>query len=112
MTAPIIPNIPPPSPPYSPSPVPDEQIAPGAVRLIPDYAGFERHKSVNSRKSRPAWARNEYALMQHVLSPGMIRRWKIAYFYWLRNWAAREIAAELAMSTQAVKDVLRRLKGR
>ena len=128
ITAPVVPNIPPPPPPpnnddevCTPSPVPlsfaglpapAQEPAPGAPPLIANYSDLQRHKSVNSRKNRPAWANNEQALMQHVLSNSMVRRWTIAYLYWLRNWTAREIAAELGMSTQAVKDVLRRLRER
>lgn len=106
MTASVVPNIPP------PLLIPIELEQESEPRVISDYSEFERHKFVDSRKKRPAWAKDAHSLMQHVLSPSLVRRWKIAYLYWLQNRTARDIAEEMGISTQAVKDVLRRMRGR
>ena len=104
-----------PPPPVIGPPVPlsfEEQTAPGSITTSGSLSDFQRNKPVDSRKNRPAWAQTEQALMRHLLSPSLLRRWQIALRYWLQNRTAREIAEEMGISLQAVKDVLRRLKGR
>jgi hypothetical protein len=67
---------------------------------------------LKSRRTRPAWAKDDRSLMLKVLGQKVVRRWNIARMYWRENKTAREIASELQTTERAVKNILNRIRSR
>ena len=74
---------------------------------IPD--GHQEKKIRRPRKKVPEFAGSKRLLAARVLGPAL-RRYRIAYLYWLCGWNAREVAEEMHMTTAAVKSVLSGLR--
>lgn len=68
-----------------------------------------RHKLVNNRKKRPAWAMDDKQLMLRCVGKRHMVRFKIAQMYWQQNMTAQDIATSLDMSVKSVQLVLIRL---
>jgi hypothetical protein len=75
---------------------------------LPD--GFQIRKIRRPVKDVPEWANSQFGIVCRVLGPAGIRNLRIAYLYWRVGWNAREIAEELGMTGNAVKQVLQKLK--
>lgn len=70
-----------------------------------------RHKPVNTRLSRPAWAASAKALDAYFLKAnGRVRTWMYARMYWLENKTAKEIAEHFSVRQNTVEVALHRLK--
>jgi hypothetical protein len=65
---------------------------------------------IRRRRKRPHWAINSRSLAQHVIGRARWRQLKIAELYWLENWPAPRIAKRLAVSVNAVEQVIKRLR--
>jgi predicted transcriptional regulator len=68
-----------------------------------------KHKPVNSRKSRPAWALNDRELMLRCVDTQSQLRFQVAQMYWQKNMTAEDVAAAVGLTRSAVKMILSRL---
>jgi hypothetical protein len=76
--------------------------------------GFQIEKVRRPRKKTvPAWAKSEHKLRKKLFSTrgNILRNYEIARLYYLCNWTAREVSEQLKTTQNAVKKVLKRLKG-
>jgi hypothetical protein len=60
------------------------------------------------KQRRPPWAWNEKDLRKQLIGPAL-RRYRIAYMYWLVGMNAREIAEEMKTTTNAIECVIHKL---
>ena len=76
-----------------------------------EHSGYSIRTARRPRKVKvPSWAGSKHDIDDHIMGPAR-RRAKIAYWYWLVGWTAAEVANELMISENAVKMVLRKLRG-
>ena len=68
-------------------------------------------KAVSRRKNRPAWAGNDRELMLRVVDKRLTRRWAIARMYWRENKTAAEIAKHFGTTINAIKSIIKQVKG-
>jgi len=57
----------------------------------------------------PRWARDEKTLRKRILGPS-IRRYRVAYLFWLCGFNAREVAEEMNISQNKVEMILRQMR--
>lgn len=74
-------------------------------------AGFQIKKIRRPRKTIPSWANKDSTLIARALGPQVIRRIRVSYLYWRCNWNTREIAEELSTTVNAVKCLIKKMKG-
>ena len=74
-------------------------------RLFGTIDGIQVHRVRRPQKKIPAWAQSESTMRAHILKPAL-RRYRIAYLYYLANLSAREIAEELDSTPGAINSVI------
>ena len=76
---------------------------------IPD--GFQVRKIRRPRKNVPIWANSDKKLKMRIFGSAM-RRYRIAYLYWRVGMSAREVSEEVGGTVNAIKLIIRNLKGK
>ena len=71
-------------------------------------AGVQIRRIRRPRKMIPDWARSETQMRVHILAPAL-RRYRIAYLYYMVGMSARETAEELQTTANAVMHVIRKV---
>lgn len=66
--------------------------------------GFQTNRIRRPRKNVPGWATERN--LRYRIFGAALRRYRIAHLYWLCGWNSREVAEELGVDVQTVKNTI------